>query len=61
MMSGEKQEKAVACHSDPKRDEFKRMLDDCANGKIDFIILKNAARLSRLPIMRYIRISKEND
>lgn len=40
-------DEGLSATSYTKRDNFKRMLEDCKAGKIDLIITKNVARFSR--------------
>lgn len=40
-------DEGLSATSYTKRDNFKRMLDDCKAGKIDLIIMKNVSRFSR--------------
>ena len=44
-----------------KREEFKRMIDDCRAGRIDLIITKSISRFARntLDCLNYVRELKE--
>ena len=46
-----------------KRDEFKRMLVDCEEGKIDIILTKSISRFARntLDCLKYIRQLKDKN
>ena len=46
-----------------KRDEFLRMINDCANGKIDMVITKSISRFARntLEVLQYVRLLRDKN
>ena len=44
-----------------KRQDFKRLINDCVNGEIDYIVTKEIARFARntLDILKYVRMLKD--
>ncbi len=54
-------DEGISGTSTKKRDEFKRMIEDCMKGKIDIIITESISRFARntLDCIRYVRKLKE--
>jgi DNA invertase Pin-like site-specific DNA recombinase len=56
-------DEAVSGTSLKNRTEFKRMIQECLNGKIDMILVKSIARFGRntADILQYVRLLRDNN
>lgn len=54
-------DKAITGTNVKKRNDFKRLIEDCTNGEIDMIITKSIPRFARntLDTLKYVRMLKE--